>query len=159
MTQSLQAAEKELKSIEEKHHHQQTDSRKSQLNELNESKRRIEQLESENEQLRREDIVHVEPSSPTHIQTMTVNNEEREQFEKEIAQLKHAVDANQHTEREHEALKHKLMGEVEEQKKRIADLQVTSQPFPSSLLKHRFLRINVSLKRMNYDKKSNDWNK
>lgn len=66
--------QKELKQREEK---------------FDEWKCRIEQLEKENEQLKREEIVHVEPSIATDIQTLTVNNEEREQFETEIERLKH----------------------------------------------------------------------
>jgi hypothetical protein len=92
LTQSLQKSEKELKSIEEKHHRQLNESQTSHTNEINEFKRRIEQLENENEQLRREEIVHVEPTSPTHIQTMTLNNEEREELEKEIEEYKKKID-------------------------------------------------------------------
>jgi len=84
LTQSLQKAEKDLKHIEEKHHKHLNENRKSHLNEINEYKLRIEQLEKDNEQLKREEIVHVEPTADNDIQTITINNEEREELEKEI---------------------------------------------------------------------------
>jgi hypothetical protein len=52
------------------------------MNQLNECKRRIEELELNNEQLRHAAIAHVEPK-PT-----TLDNEERNKFEQEINQLK-----------------------------------------------------------------------
>jgi hypothetical protein len=77
--------------VEEKHHKQLNESRTSHLNEINEYKIRIQQLETDNEQLKREEIVHVEPSTTTDIQTITINNEEREEFENEIQQLKQEI--------------------------------------------------------------------
>jgi len=62
------------------------------LNEINEYKRHIQQLENENEQLKREEIVHVEPTTTTDIQTITINNEEREQLENEIQKLNEDID-------------------------------------------------------------------
>jgi chromosome segregation ATPase len=124
LTQSLQNAEKELKHTEEKHHKQLNESRTSYSNETNEFKRRIEQLEVDNEQLRREEIVHVEPTSATDIQTITVNTEEREQLEKEIDQLKEKLNLNQEKEREFNDLKQKLNEDIEEYKKKIDNLQV-----------------------------------
>ena len=102
LTKSLQESEK--------HHRQSNDQ------EVDELKHRIAQLESENEQLRREDIVHVEPSSPTHVQTFTVSTEEREQFEKEIQQLKQTIESKQEQEREFENTKKTLTKEIEELK-------------------------------------------
>jgi len=94
LTQSLQKAEKDLKHIEEKHHKQLNENRTLHLNEINEYKRHIQQLENENEQLKREDIVHVEPptTTTTDIQTITINNEEREQLENEIQKLNDNID-------------------------------------------------------------------
>jgi transcriptional regulator of heat shock response len=57
------------------------------LNEMTQYKQRMEELEKENEQLRREDIVHVESNSPTNVQTMLLPNEEHERLENEIQQL------------------------------------------------------------------------
>jgi hypothetical protein len=94
LTQSLQKAEKDLKHVEEKHHKQLNDARTTNLNEINEYKNRLKQLENENEQLKREEIVHVEPSTTTDIQTITINNEEREQLENEIQQLKQTIELN-----------------------------------------------------------------
>ncbi|CAF1140892.1 unnamed protein product [Adineta steineri] len=122
LTQSLQTAEKELKSVEEKHHKQSKEGDTAYANELKETKRRLEQLQAENEQLRREDIVHVEPTSPTDIQTISVNNEEREKFEKEIHELKQTVESNKQKEREYENLKTKLTGEIEEFQKNIHNI-------------------------------------
>lgn len=108
LTQSLDKAEKELKHVEEKHHKQLNEILATHLNEINEYKERVEQLTKENEQLKREEIVHVEPTAEvTDIQTLTINNEEREQYEKEINELKQ-----------------KLNDETEEFKKKIDNLQV-----------------------------------
>ncbi|CAF4252289.1 unnamed protein product [Rotaria sp. Silwood2] len=127
LTQSLQNAEKELKRIEEKHHKKFNETQTSRINEINECKHRIEQLERDNEQLRREEIVHVEPTTVTDIQTITINNEEREQLEKEIQQLKQTLDLNQEKEREYNDLKQKLTEEIEEYKKKVDDLQTQHQ--------------------------------
>jgi uncharacterized protein YlzI (FlbEa/FlbD family) len=62
------------------------------LNEINEYKRHIQQLENENEQLKREEIIHIEPTTETDIQTITINNEEREQLENEIEKLNKNID-------------------------------------------------------------------
>jgi len=59
---------KDLKHIEEKHHKQLNENRTLHLNEINEYKLHIQQLESDNEQLKREEIVHVEPTTATNIQ-------------------------------------------------------------------------------------------
>ena len=88
---------------------------------MNEHKRRIENLEIENEQLRREEIVHVEPTTATDIQTITVNTEEREQLEKEIEELKQKINSNQEKEREYKDLKQ----DIEEYKKKLDQSQVT----------------------------------
>ncbi|CAF0838966.1 unnamed protein product [Adineta ricciae] len=121
LTRLLQESEKELKSVEEKFHRQSNDQ------EVDELKSRITQLESENEQLRREDIVHVEPSSPTHVQTFTVSTEEREQFEKEIQQLKQTIESKQEQEREFENTIQTLTKEIEELKKEINLQQQTNE--------------------------------
>jgi hypothetical protein len=92
LIQSLQKAEKDLKHVEDRHHKQLNEIRTSNLNEINEYKNRIQQLENENEQLKREEIIHVEPSTTTDIQTITINNEEREQLENEIQQLKQTIE-------------------------------------------------------------------
>ncbi len=120
-----------MKHTEEKYHQQLNDTRTSYFNEINEYKLRIQQLESDNEQLKREEIVHVEPTTATDIQTITVNNEEREQFEKEIQQLKQTIDSNQEKEREFNDFKQKLIGEIEEYKKKFENLEVNSRKFIS----------------------------
>jgi len=112
LTQSLQNAQKDLEHLEEKQHQQLNETRTSYLNEINEYKVRLEQLEKENEQLKREEIVHVEPSTATDIQTLTVNNEEREQFENEIERLRQAVQSGEQNEREANDLKEKLKEEI-----------------------------------------------
>lgn len=124
LTQSLENAEKELKHVEEKHHKKFNEFRAAHIHEVNEYKHCIEQLEKDVEQLRREDIVHVEPTTVTDIQTITLNNEEREQYEKEITQLKQLIELNQEKEREYNDFKQKLNEEVEEYKKKIENLQV-----------------------------------
>jgi len=133
LTQSLQNAEKDLKHIEEKHHKQLNENRTLHLNEINEYKIRIQQLESDNEQLKREEIVHVEPTTATNIQTITVNNEEREEFEKEIQQLKQTIDLNQQKEKEYKDLKQKLTEEIEEYKNKIDNLQTQRQSHENDL--------------------------
>jgi len=124
LIQSLQKAEKDLKHIEEKHHKHLHENRTSHLNEINEYKLRIKQLENENEQLKCEEIVHVEPTTTTDIQTITINNEEREQLENEIQRLKQIIDLNQQKEREYNDFKQKSIGENEEYKQKIENLQV-----------------------------------
>ncbi|CAF3407819.1 unnamed protein product [Rotaria sp. Silwood1] len=140
LTQSLHNAEKDLKHIEEKHHKKFNETQTLHINEINECKRRIEQLEKENEQLRREEIVHVEPTAVTDIQTITINNEEREQLEKEIQQLKQSLDLNQEKEREYNDLKQKLTEEIEEYKKKIDDLQ-TQHQFQENELRQEIERL------------------
>ena len=98
------------------------------MNQINEYKRRIEQLEIDNEQLRREDIVHVEPQPTADIQTITLNTEEREQLEQEINQLKQINDSNQQhfqdKQREYNDLKQELTKEIEQYKNKYDDIQV-----------------------------------
>jgi len=113
LVQSLQNAEKALKSIEEKHHKQLNESQTSYLTVINEYKRRIEQLET------------------TDIGTITINNDEREQFEKEIYQLKQTIELNQQKEHEYNDLQQQLTKEIEEYKKKIDNLQVNFLAFYS----------------------------
>ena len=91
LIQSLKNAEKDLKTTEEKHHQQLNETRTTTSNEIDDYKRRIQQLETENEQLKREEIVHVEPSS-ADIQTISINTEEREQFERDIQEYKQQIE-------------------------------------------------------------------
>ena len=112
--------------MEEKHHKKFNEMQTLHMNEINEYKSRIEKLEKDNEQLRHEEIVHVEPTAVTDIQTITLNNEEREKLEKEIQQLKQTIDLNQENERESNDLKQKLTQEIEEYKNKVENLQVIS---------------------------------
>ncbi|CAF0896295.1 unnamed protein product [Rotaria sordida] len=140
LTQSLQNVEKDLKHVEEKHHKKFNETQTLHMNDINEYKRRIEQLERDNEQLRREDIVHVEPTAVTDIQTIAINNEEREQLEKEIHQLKQILNLNQEKEREYNDLKQKLIEEIEEYKKKVDDLQIQYQ-FEENELRQEIERL------------------
>lgn len=133
LTQTLQKTEKELKHIEEKHHKTFNEIQTSHLNEINEYKRRVEQLEKDNEQLRHEEVVHVEPTTVTDVQTITINNEEREKLEKEINDLKNAIDANQEKEREFNNLKQKLTAEIEEYKNKLDNVHVSFNEWNSFL--------------------------
>lgn len=133
LTQTLQKTEKELKHIEEKHHKAFNEIQTSHLNEINEYKRRVEQLEKDNEQLRHEEVVHVEPTTVTDVQTITINNEEREKLEKEINDLKNAIDANQEKEREFNNLKQKLTAEIEEYKNKLDNVHVSFNKWNSFL--------------------------
>ncbi|CAF0739998.1 unnamed protein product [Adineta steineri] len=72
--QSQHNGEKLLKELQE--------SRTLHMNQINEYKRRIEELELNNEQLRQKEIAHVEPQA-----TSSLNNEERQKFEQEINKL------------------------------------------------------------------------
>ncbi|CAM4764718.1 unnamed protein product [Rotaria magnacalcarata] len=127
LTHSLQNAEKDLKHVEEKHHKKINEMQTLHMNDINEYKSRIEKLEKDNEQLRHEEIVHVEPTAVTDIQTITLNNEEREQLEKEIQQLKQTIDLNQENERQSNDLKQKLIQEIEEYKNKIENSQIQYQ--------------------------------
>jgi predicted nuclease with TOPRIM domain len=137
LTQSLENAKKALNDVEEKHHQQLNDYQTLHLNEINEYKRHIQQLENDNEQLKREEIVHIEPSTTTtDIQTITINNEEREQFKNEIQQLKQIIDFNQQQkEREYNDLKQKLTEEIDEYKKKTENLQTQQQSQENELKK------------------------
>ena len=95
MTQSL-------KKVEEKY-----------VEQLHEYQSRIDQLEKDNEQLKREEIIHIEPSTTTDIQTLTVNNEEREQFENEIERLKRMIETYESQEREWNDWKEKLTKQIQ----------------------------------------------
>ena len=123
MTQSLEKIQKDLRHNEEKLHETQTSFR----NEVKEYKQRVEQLEKDNEQLRREEIVHVEPTVATDVQTITLNSEEREQLEEEIRQLKQKNDSFQQRLEEIEREKQHWTEELEQHKKKHADLQVANQ--------------------------------
>ncbi|CAF3422234.1 unnamed protein product [Rotaria sp. Silwood1] len=72
--------------------------------------------------------------------TITINNEEREQLEKEIQQLKQSLDLNQEKEREYNDLKQKLTEEIEEYKKKIDDLQ-TQHQFQENELRQEIERL------------------
>ncbi|CAF4271231.1 unnamed protein product, partial [Adineta steineri] len=72
--QSQHNGEKLLKELQE--------SRTLHMNQINEYKRRIEELELNNEQLRQKEMAHVEPQT-----TPSLNNEERQKFEQEINKL------------------------------------------------------------------------
>ncbi|CAF3462757.1 unnamed protein product [Rotaria socialis] len=135
LTQSLQKAEKDLKHVEEKHHKKFNEMQTLNMNEINEYKSRVEKLEKDNEQLRHEEIVHVEPTAVTDIQTITLNSEEREQLEKEIQQLKQTIDLNQENERESNDLKQKLIQEIEEYKNKIENSQAQYQSKENELQK------------------------
>jgi len=120
LTQSLQ-------NTEEKYQRQLNETRTTHSNEINEYQIRMQQLERDNEQLKREEIVHVEPSTATDIQTITINNEEREQLENEIEQLKQRIASNEQTERELNDLKRKFSEETEEYQKKIEQFQSQHQ--------------------------------
>ena len=108
LTQTLHHSKKELKQFAEKSDQQ-----------IHQYKSRIDQLEKENEQLKREEIVHVEPSTTTDIQTLTVNNEEREQFENEIERLKYVIQSYEGKEREWKEKLTKQMQEKENEFERV----------------------------------------
>jgi len=67
------------------------------------------------------------------FKTITVNNEEREEFEKEIQQLKQTIDLNQQKEKEYKDLKQKLTEEIEEYKNKIDNLQTQRQSHENDL--------------------------
>ncbi|CAF1431724.1 unnamed protein product, partial [Rotaria sp. Silwood1] len=96
--QSLPNVEKDLKRIEEILHEQLNESQTSYLHEIDQYKRRIAQLETDNEQ-----------------------------FEKEIYQLKQTIDLNQQKEHEYNDLQQQLTKEIEEYKKQIDHLQIQYQ--------------------------------
>ena len=120
MTQSLEKIQKGLQQNEQKLHETQAAFRK----EANEYKQRIDQLEKDNEQLRREEIVHVEPTLATDVQTITLNSEERDQLEEQVRQLKQNNDSVQQRLEEKERQKHQWTEELEQSKKKYEDLQV-----------------------------------
>jgi hypothetical protein len=88
LIQKVQESQKQLQHNEEKLVKELNENRTLHMNQLNDHKRRIEQLESDNERLRREEIVHVEPTNaaPTPPPP-TLTNEEREKFEQDVNQL------------------------------------------------------------------------
>ncbi|CAF0877046.1 unnamed protein product [Rotaria sp. Silwood1] len=98
LAQSLPNVEKDLKRIEEILHEQLNESQTSYLHEIDQYKRRIAQLETDNEQ-----------------------------FEKEIYQLKQTIDLNQQKEHEYNDLQQQLTKEIEEYKKQIDHLQIQYQ--------------------------------
>lgn len=84
LTESLEKIQKQLQTNQEKFQSIETRCRE----EINEYRLRYEQLEKENEQLRSENIVHVEPSLPAEIQTIDFGKEEREKLQNEIENFK-----------------------------------------------------------------------
>jgi DNA repair exonuclease SbcCD ATPase subunit len=110
LTRSLEKLQKDFQQNEEKLHEQQT----LHGNEIRDFKMRVEQLEKDNEQLRHEDIVHVEPTASMDMQTVTLNTEECEQLHKEIEQLK----------QEHCHQQQQWTNELEEYKSKCHSLQV-----------------------------------
>ena len=103
--------QKNLKQLEEDHCQKFDDIQTTFMKEIDQYKNRIQQLEIDNEQLQREDIVHVEPI------ITTINNEERERFEKEISQFKETNNSNCE-------YQEKLIEEIENHKKTNNELQV-----------------------------------
>lgn len=91
LIQKGQENQKQFHHKEEKLLKELNENRTLNTNQLNDYKRRIEQLESEKEQLLHKEIVHVEPTSTS----TTLNNEERdklEQLNQENEQYKKKLD-------------------------------------------------------------------
>lgn len=145
MTQSLEKIQKDLQRTEEKLHETQAAFRK----ETNEFTHRVEQLEKDNEQLRREEIVHVEPTLATDVQTITLNSEERDQLEEQVRQLQQKNESFQQRLDEKEREKHHWTEELEQSKKKYEDLQVIL--WTLTVYRHRisfsFLADSISSKR------------
>lgn len=100
-------------------------------NQLNDYKRLIEQLELEKEQFRRSELIQIEQAKNAAVATF--NNEEREKIEQ-------------------------LNQENQQYKNKLDELQVdyfrTKKFFKIIVL--FFLRLNINLVRMNYEKKLNN---
>ncbi|CAF5063872.1 unnamed protein product, partial [Rotaria magnacalcarata] len=83
LLQKVQEAQKQYQLNEEKVHKEFSEKRNFHLNQLNEFKCRIEQLELDKEKQRQDTLAQIEAMQPLQL-----NNEEREKFEQEINQLK-----------------------------------------------------------------------
>ena len=101
--QKLQDIEKQFRQKEEKLVKELHETKSIYTNQLNESKHRLEQLESDNDRLRREGQVQ-----QTSAAQNGANDEERQQLEKEINQLKQ-----------------RLSDESEQAKKKLNEIQVS----------------------------------
>lgn len=83
MAQKLQEIQKQFQLNEDKLVKELNENRNMHMNQLNDFKGRLEQLELENDKLRQEKLAQLES-----MQALKSNNEEREKYEKEINQLK-----------------------------------------------------------------------
>jgi hypothetical protein len=128
LTQKAQDIQKKFQHNEEKLVRDLTESRTSHMNQLNEYKRHIEKLTLDNEQLRREEIVHVEPTTAAAPSPPALNNEEREKLEQEINQLKQTIDTNQQRleqqGKEYNQFKQQSTEENEQYKKKLDEIEV-----------------------------------
>ena len=140
LNQKLHDAEKQFRQKEEKLVKELRETKSVYTNQLNESKHRFEQLESDNERLRRDGQVQVQQASTAPAQN-GVHDEERQQLEKEISQLQQ-----------------RLNDESEQAKKKLNEIQVSDERSLSIDFDAAF-RLNIKRKRMNYDVKSTDSNK
>ncbi|CAF5140597.1 unnamed protein product, partial [Rotaria sp. Silwood1] len=101
LAQKVQEVQKQIQLNEEKLIKELNENRTLHINQLNEFKCRIEQLEIDNEKLRQEKIQF------ESLQPLKLNNEEREQYQQEINRLKQ-----------------ELIEENEQYKKKINEIQV-----------------------------------
>ncbi|CAF3179719.1 unnamed protein product [Rotaria socialis] len=83
LLQKVQEAQKQYQLNEEKVHKEFSEKQNLHLNQLNEFKCRIQQLELDKEKQRQDTLAQIEAMQPLQL-----NNEEREKFEQEINQLK-----------------------------------------------------------------------
>ena len=161
MTQKLQDLPKKFQQNEEKLLKELNETRAVHNHQLTEMKGLIEQLKHEKEQLRREEVVQVQPKAAAP--DLTANKEEREQLEKEIEQLKQTIDAHQQQYdqqgMEYAQLKQQTANDNEQFKQKLEETKVTQTSMYDRETSIGRFRFNNNLRRMNYDKRSSDWNK
>ena len=158
LTQKLQDLPKKFQQNEEKLVKELNETRAVHNHQLTEMKGHIEQLKHEKEQLRREEIVEVQPKAAAP--DTASNEEEREKLEKEIVQLKQTIDAHQQQYdqqgMEFAQLKQQTANDNEQFKQKLEETKVTQTSMHDRETSIGRFRISNNLRRMNCDKRSND---
>jgi chromosome segregation ATPase len=151
LTQKVQDVQKQFQQNEEKSARESGETRTIHMTQLNEHKRHIEQLMSENEQLRHAaDIAHAQ--STTTPPSVALTSEEREQFEKEIIQLRQTSDAHQQRyeqkDKDYAQLQQQLVDVNEQYTKKFTSIEVLDRVELCLFHSWNYLLESVSISRV-----------
>ena len=129
--------EKNLERIDEILHKQLSESQISHLNEINEYKRRIEQLQNDNEQFEKE-IFQLKQTTDLHQQKECEYNDLQQQLTKEIAEYKKRMD---HLQTQYQSQENELRQEIE----RLKQEKISEQHQYEEYLHSEFVEKNSQI--------------